>query len=549
MTIHKEAWNSLEVSFPKCFRPNIQEPHTPEYLIELKEFHLYCEDALQRIRCISSRTTPRYTGDKSFTKNGYHLLLKIFQPVFSVLRKKDIKVYVMCLDQMGNPRPEKAHTSNKRRKDREAAGRRGERLTVELPVGRVRYFTIKDPLPGTMNQVFSTSAARADLYAFITEYVRSEHFARTIPEGKKFILSGGAELDISMEKGYRNLAPIHVTRDECIISESQATTKISEGDLDVWRWVHEYPSLNAIISSGDGDVLLAGMTQMRHIIRTTPGRSIWFLTRRSAGSIPRSDTYIKYHTECYKLYKETIEKTGDPVKAFAASRGIRSAKPRGIIRWANRYVDVRALWLTIQAQSTQINSVLRKDVLRNPAEMYVLLLCLASGDHDYIDRTNFVFRVGSKPVFMAFVKHIEELGDLVSVFRSRSSPRKHYYQVHAPTLYKWARFSYIEAALMRSKIRKKETERKYLERVEISANTSMSKNGGLNMGKILVCASQCAWVLQYYGNGVFPEVGAIDATAVSLDINGLPMYAYTRAGFAGTVSPGDKRTCPPLVSS
>jgi hypothetical protein len=536
---------------------------------------LFCSDILQFVRSISWRQEPRFKGDTAYTKSCLEMCIKLFSPVIRILKETDIKTYVICFDPYGRSRKEKAHT-HKARRVKKVDPYKPTR--VFLPFGQRHYFQDDAPIPGDINLVFSTPDAKKDLYDYLTSYLISDRFKQQIPNGKRVILSGGLIVTQNNNNNNNNNnssssssssssnQPVNYSNYTNVYAQ-EITSKyhkslewispafISEGDLDVWRMAHLFKDDgDVVIESGDGDILLIGLMQMRNIYHQTPNRRVFFKTRRSAGVEKYPQAYYDNHAEKYKIFKETLEKTGDSHKAYRASGGITKEKPAGKprIKWQVKYIDIKRLWAMMWKQAIELQKNLGIEI-SCPVEEWVCLVCISSSKHDYFNRKTIYMRVGEDTALLTYLHHKHQLGKIVEVFHRKGKPQHHHvYQINIEALDKLSQYGFIEQCKKRNKrdsnVNKKLSDSKYDEKVTKKGieqhKKNMKKEEELYQNSLRIGASQLSWILQYYGNGVFQDLTIVDGTAVDQTTK-LSLYGYTNDDFATKVTeqPSEFRQC------
>ena len=566
MTIGGEAWNALEAMCGEQILPNYQSADTtiPPDLRNKKNVQLVCWDILANIRSSSGMHWLSSTTGDFLTITCETFLTRLFKPVVDTLATTDVDTYVICLDPFNCPRPEKKAT----RDSRVPKPKPGVPTHLQPPPAGQRYFDAKRPLPGTMNLIFNTPQARAEFYEFILEHLQTV-LRPLIPAGKCVILSGGLHVlymfepgQFDPEKHVTQLAPVRLTHDNVEILEEHAFPSLSEGDLDVLRWVNVFPDKNFYIYSVDGDIFLIALMQMRRIIKQNPHRLCYFVTRRSVDSKPvdakraSKKSSLREHQEL--VYERTLQETQSIDDAFRASGGVvssrlftesssskrsrsepsssssssssskraRSVAPKKEPVWLDRYINlVGVYWKFIDKGHELVETHKLVDEKGRPkcvniAEVYVLAICLCSTSHDYIQPKLVSPGVGPKFIWRAFETYLHELVDLVRIYAPKQQPPHctlYYYGVDVDVLTRFVQRIYEVKGIDNKKVTPTE---------------------------LHIVAAQSAWTLQYWGNGVYPCYNVVDGTIA--DANGDSIYGYTPKGWASSVVEAPIRFAPPI---
>ena len=551
MTIGSDAWVALEHTCSQCFLPNCEKPELPEQLRDLTDIQLYCVDAMQPLRSIPTGASEDVApGSQPGVVTCHSLLERIASSILSVLQKGDVDTYVYCLDPYGKSRPEKAATAADRRKQSEAAIAKGAQERVELPPGQQFYYEDHCPPPASMDVVFRTPEARRSLYHYVCSFLRSEEFYSRIPDGKCVVLSGGLALRDGVDEPHLQapiqLPPLEMRNSGQRLLESGANhvKNISEADLSVWFWVRYYPKKTALVYSGDGDVLLAGLIQMRMIFRNNPHRRVWFQTRRSGGTAERPGEFAEYVARMYGRYQKVLEESdGDKrKKAYRASHGITRPVPirTNTTVWAHRYVDLHRMWAFMLNDANDMNETAGSVLIHHAVEQWVVLMALASQKHDYMKRSLIARQVGARPLWLTYLDYRHLFGSLVRVYASEDHS-VNYYVVDTCAVRRLVSASYFTAAVLRSgprsatyyeKLQMAKRDPKY--RAKLLKSTKASRLKYMpSEDEMRVGCAQLAWVLDYYSNDI--RSGVADGMRVDSD-DGLSVSGFVRDGFADAVS-------------
>lgn len=541
MTISKTAWQSFLRRYQHCIEPNAETGVTKKD-VELKvDIQLCVNDVLAQLRG-TSISYWKHDDGTIHRSTCRDFLERVFFDVFDVLTRTGVEVYVVCLDAYNMRMPEKLATSIKRSK---RARPEDAPEQLEIPAGQNFYFLDRLPMPGPIDMIFNTPAAKLEFYEYITLFFTDISRER-IPPGKRIIFSGGVRLDLSNPGVYANLPPLEITRDEWNPREDWYSPHIREGDIDVWYWVYRFPEMNFHVHSYDADVILIGMLQMRRLLKKSPTRRGWVVTRRSVASQEPDERHARNLEKQRCLRKETYDtvltETQDASKAYVAAGGSfsesepnRSRRPS----WVLFFIDLVSVYYDI------IRDAIEHGSDANFVEVYVLALILSSEDHDYIQTKTISHNVGCQFVWGTFEKNMHRFRDLVNVYKHDmiDDNRTFYYAVDKQVLNELIRAYYREKAHCSIKAEKK-TEAQRLDAVARSFTTNMLKNGP-SESQVWVVASQCAWLLQYWGNGPVPNYVCVNGT--QLDEDGHSVYGYTSLGWAEKVlEKGTKRICPPV---
>jgi len=597
---------ALEITFPDCVTPT-ETRTTPDGIKKLTDIDLYVLDAIGFLRGIS------YTNfSTGLPLSCKQLLERLTRPILHVLESGSVKVYVFSLDLCRRRRPEKAATSNARAAQHAADVRRGAPDRLEVSPGRDGFFVDNLCLPGPMNAIFNTPEARIQLYLYLTEYFMSERFRKRLPGGKRIFIRGcigtrsiattlgkirdektlsraeverepPAHADPALSQSHDAtsssaqsaveplfyLPPLMVTATGYMFVRQLLDLECSEADLDCFRWLTVFPNHNAVVHSRDGDLLLIGLIQSRIWKQVNPERKVYFRTRRSVGSSMPTDSEKTKRRMAYQTYTENLRLGATLQQAYASSGGVTRPHTRKRIVWCERYFDLCALRNAIVCLMCEVNP----RPPSAPVEEWVLMLCLASPNHDYLERRNFVSGVGDMYIMTGFIrKRILFKDDLVKVWTTplvrgmeppvnppplSSSPppststtrpsslTSHmlmYYDVNAQILRDWARECYVDKA--NGSIgysARNNTPEKIQHARMVSAQKAIKKNLP-SIEQHMLISAQAAWILQYYGNG--PQHGLPIQNGLVVNEQGESIYGYNQSGFSTRVSAERIRRAP-----
>jgi hypothetical protein len=530
--------------------------------------------------------------------NCAHFAEKLFSDAVNMLNAVDCSVdtYIVCLDPYGKRRPEKAHTTASRKKEQARKVERGAPKHVPVPDGQSQYFLDDKPMPCDVNSIFSISEIKKQFYLFLSEYITKPVFRKRIPKGKRIILSGGmvrkqlSEQQSSpnsftcdapssssssgslKEQEVVNSCPIQVGCDSVLFlhkyeSENEQVD-VSEGDLDALVWVHRFPKKNVLVKSGDGDLLPIFLMQMRRVEGMNPDRVCWFVTRRSVGTTLHDKKYLDYKQYMSSSYKRCVKAGVDTEEAWKHCDGVTSTNVQKTkIVWGDIYFNISGLWTEIQleyqdymqdtrsSKKEQTKSVSRSkfddELVLNennmwheiscPVEQFVLMMVVLTQKHDYIASGLFAPRVNVGHCFLAYYVHLTRIGSMVRAYHAKSNPNQMYYVINVHAIRRWAVACYHYRTCRNIK-RGKRNESQFEAAKYKSFNNARVKQ----LPSIIVhqkLASQCLWVLDYYGNGCVPQTEIIDGTKPN--INGQQVFGYTRSGWATSVVPGNIRSTIP----
>ncbi len=575
MTISKSAWRSFLQRYRRCIQPDPETGVTARD-IELKVGVQLCvNDILGQLRGTSISYYRDSDGAVSCS-TCRQFLERVFADVFDTLEKTGVEVYVVSMDAYGKRLCEKAATTAQR-----AKRSRPEEAPEQLPMppDQRYYFLDAFPMPGPVNMIFDTPAAKREFYVYMTLFFTLDETQARIPPGKRIILSGGS---MELSTGFANLAPLEITRDGWNERQDWLSPDVGEGDIDVWTWVYRFPHMNFYAYSCDADVFLIGLLQMRRLLKKTPGRRGWAVTRRSVDTHAIDESYKanldKRHCLRKEKYDTVLAQTQDRSQAYIAAGGSfaapSSAEPSSARRpsWVHYHIDLVQVYQDIvkdarrHIDSERTPTVFPEEVGAEPSadevarqralarrikfcpnfvEIYVLAFILASDKHDYIQTKLISRNVGSQFVWTAFEKRMYAFGNLVEVYKQDmvGDNRAFYYVVDKQVLGELVRAFYREKALASIKEENKTFAQLTAAREKSYAN-NIEKYGPTD-SQIWVVASQCAWLLQYWGNGPVPGYKCV--SGVDTDVDGNSVYGFTSVGWAeSVVESGVKRVCPPL---
>lgn len=591
MTVSKSAWLAMIEAYYKHCWPN-RKPGgdtVPENVTKMKNIQLVCNDILAELRNTSITS---YAGDEDresqFLSCG-QVMMRLFRPVIETLTTTDVDTYVICLDPLGNRRAEKMGTFLSRKKPSVD----GVPDYVKLPVHYDCFFADDQPFPGTMDQIFSTPAAKAELYSYITRHLTSHGFRMAIPPNKRVILSGGItylqtrevatgvipfdhELMVMLE------LPYVITTDSVAVVPEMSVEHISEGDVDVWRWVFYYPEKNFMVKSRDGDVFMIGLLKMRRVLQETPGRICWFTTMRGDGSQDATEEEtakaLALRDVRARIYEHVLQETGSVHEAYRRSGGYRPASSyatatsssssvvtnsrkrpaaeisvRKHVKWVQYYIDLTGIYEDIIDEAHALTTLAGVRDLINPVETYIVALCLSSDAHDYIEVKKATPGVGAHFVWHALHNNIAEIGDMVRVYEMPSilgntTPVRSLYRyvIDCNALKKLIWFTYLEKARRTLAFSKKNSTEAKLIVAHYESATKAQIKGGVTDADIDRVGSQIAWTLHYWSTGVDAPEEVV--SGLSLNAFGEPLYGYCREGWGQTVSSISSRLrCAPPI--
>lgn len=588
MTITRNAWNEIVIKYIKhinVYRSADKQRAIDEILKKRKIQHCYV-DVLAKWRQASTSNINPVTGFYE-RKHCSQFVEGLISPYLKDLHNvPDLETVVICMDPYGQRRDEKFATSMARVRPH----REGVPEYATMPPGQSRYFIDDKEMPADVNLIFNTPKAKAEFYEYLTEYFESKNFQKDIPEGKAFIFSGAMKVDRNVD-GIIHLPPLHVTKDGYRYMDEIKSDHISEGDLDVWRWAVEiYPTKSFLIESNDCDVFLIGLLQMRHIVARTADRECLFMTRRSIGSLERTEEDVQRKESLRVMktiaYGAALEATGSLDEAYRASDGfvppvsllpllpssssstvtddnpyddlMEGAPSDGSRKrtltpdWAEHYIDMRGMYSAIIEEASELVKG-RHVPIKNPVELYVLILLLSSDKCDYIQTALISPKINSALLWKVFKPNLWRIGDLVSLHRPRqpdadqsssTADSFHHFVINVESLRVLIECAYMQKAHEALGISKKNnTEQKLQVAREAKCNTMLKAY--ITEDNIQIVAAQSAWALQYLANGIFSNYEIISGLLV--DENGKSVYGFKERGWADCVSHTDLKICPPII--
>jgi hypothetical protein len=166
---------------------------------------------------------------------------------------------------------------------------------------------------------------------------------------------------------------------------------------------------------------------------------------------------------------------------------------------------------------------------KNPIENYIIALVLTSNKNDFVEVGRVSKGMNAKFIYEAFEKNAGRYGTMVS--------RRYIKDIDA--------FGYaVDTRVL---------ERLIIDAYICKAEASKAKTTGQELFRrnikpqdIQVTAAQLAWLLQYWGNGVYHHYQIPDG--LSLDTEGNPLYGYTEKGWAESVTVSDFKIAPPIAA-
>jgi hypothetical protein len=590
MTITKKAWNSILTQFQSRF---YYGDNLTEDMKNLTGIQMVSNDILAKLRNTPISIYPDSVTGELRRDTCKKWAEKVFKDVLVTLNDcPDVVLYVVCLDRFGARRLEKMATFLKRQKKPVEGA--PEKLTV--PPGQERFFEDDKQMPGTMDQIFSTHECKMEFYAYLTEFVQSEHFRSFIPPGKSMILSGALRASAWLNEVI-HLPPVQVFQDRVVSLTQHDCDHISEGDLDVLRWplLEEYMHYNVCCMSYDGDVFSIGLLLIRDgaLVPKDSGRRVLFLTRRSIGSEDVAPSVLDQKAakkvRCMIAYDTILAQTGSVQEAYRSSGGVvsspflyehlvvaagaatashaatqsspsssgdqlnddcddpdldvvirRDAKRKAPV-WAMQYADlvgIRDDFIDIEYDRREIAGLFSQ----NPAAAGVISFLLASDSHDYIPTKLFTKGLGAEYVWLAFQANPHKFRDIVMLSET-DKPRIMSYAVDVAVLRDLCVDAYIMKCRATMKISKvNNTEEKLRAAQEKKGFENFCKN--VDEQALNLVAATLVWTLQYWGNGVFPDYEI--PNGLELDSAGLPMYGFTMEGWASKVSVSRFKISPPV---
>jgi hypothetical protein len=546
MTIGTDIWRLVrQLVGDKCFV--LAKKDSENYAI-IKEALLYVQDALFMVRKIFV-----CNADGTVRLDCFTILQSISRHIFGIFENTDVQTYVFCLDECVVPRGmeeqvgrmEKAHTAKGR-------ARQSSKQTPlqPLPEGRAGYFVDGLPVLGDMNAIFSDKRARRELYAYITAYFCSEQFRSCIPEGKRVVLSGGLGDDLEP------ILPLSVSSDDVGFVTDMPVGRMAEGDLDVLRWLFRFPG-DVVVESGDGDVLLYTLMQIRNIARLDPKRKVYFRTERSAGvqdiasQLPPREVLEEIFEQSASSSSSSSKKRKSEQQPLQVKRQKRiDQNPKDAGKKVQQYVNIGKMRKLI------INSAVAH--VSAPVEELVLAIIIATSKHDFFYRKSLVYYVNEEDVFLAYLKWQHKIGPMVSVFQYEredpSLPHHHLYRIDRRAVDRFVDFCYY-TSLVKQMVKKgklgegdlnvtepissvmetaRENRVKFMQRKAFL--DGLKKDCGEDAAKLSLedrlaagCA-QLAWVLHYGGNAPINDVKLVRGSERD-EQSGKLLYGYTPDGF------------------
>lgn len=552
MTFGTELWRLIKKKVgQECFAV----AETPEQNYEMMEgIRVYAHDALLMVRQTFVCDT-----NQTFFLPCSMVLEKITKYIMGILCNTDVEIYVFCLDECVFPngvvpvgRIEKTFTGKCR------SAKPPKYPLKPLPEGRTKYFEDDLPMLGDMNAVFSVPRARQELYAYISAYFCSKRFFKCIPEGKQVILSGGLGLDL------QPILPISVTSNDIDFITDVPIGKMAEGDLDVMRWILYFKG-DAIVDSGDGDILVHALMQIRNIAHLDKNRRIYYRTERSRSA---KDLIFQFQLseDAQQLVGASSSSTSSS-SSFSQVAGSRKRKqtesssrkkqktawkPGDESKKVNQYVNITKMRKVI------INSSV--STICCPIEDFVVALIMATGKHDFYYRKAAIFFVNEKTVFKSYLTWQHEIGPLVEVYQrvdhptdeEPDRPHKHIYYVKRDSLHKFVKFAYYSAVVKEMKkkgklgqgdldshtpiisimkegqeLRKRVMKRKsFLDSLEKECGADALKLS--KEQRLEAAGAMLAWFCHYSGNA--PLIGVDLTPGTTLGEDGRPMYGFNSEG-------------------
>lgn len=541
MTVTKEVIHAIVNKFGDNVQPNDARPTVDKEVMYKEDVHLVSFDSLGQLRSttidwvvcpITGRRT-RMTCRKFFEK--------VFNmTVFLALLMASVRVVVVCIDRYGARRVEKTATTMSRKRRRAD----DEPDYIPLPPGQRRYFGDDLPMPCELTDIFEDAHIKAEFYEYLTMSFTSVRTQHTVPAGKRLIFSGAVRLDAETQE-VRHLFPMEVTRTEVREMVECDNSGISEGDLDAWYWpVYVFPEMNVHVHSYDSDVLFVGMMQIRRLLRENPDRKVWFITRRSTQSREATERDVRRRTtkEQQRIiaFDATLAETqGDVAEArrvagkmysTAASSSsssqvaVTAATFKSLPVWTELFFNVAAICTLLYKEANE-RLEHRNMVMRNPVEVNVLALILSSQKHDYIQPRALSPGAGAQLVWPAFTESLWKFNELVTLMTNDDD--EYFYAVSVAGL------KALAVAIYDMK----------------GSQTIRDKNMPC-VETLHKLAAQCAWTMQYWGNGIKPGYHVIDGTTID-DESGRSIYGYTSGGWALSVNDDlddtAVRYCPPIA--
>jgi hypothetical protein len=386
--------------------------------------------------------------------------------------------------------------------------------------------------------------ARKELYVYITNYFKSRLFQTLISPKVTFILSGGCTRDQNGE--IQNLDfPISVTKTTVSVMLEHSFPTLSEGDLDVWRFVDVFSDKNVHVYSFDGDVFLIGLLHVKHYLTKNKTRVINVVTVRSVDSKTPTEASVaatmRNKEMCANIYSRVLEETGNIERAFVASGGVTPSAFEAAQKRAPRrqpikmlyYIDVIGIYSDIIQEALDVVREARhvhkcSDFqLFDPVESFVVAFFLSSDSHDYVQTKLISNGVGSSNIWNTYRTHLHLIGDLVRVYYEPADDGqfKRYFVIDVEAMVRFSKYLYVE---------------KYKKNPE----THFNKN--VKIEDVHKVAAQCAWTLHYWYDGIFPNIPIADGL-ITDPTNDLSIYGYKYKEWADIVVLSDFRIAPPIT--
>jgi hypothetical protein len=585
MTISKGAWERIHASYAKHFlpHPSVNEGKIPDNVLNLENIQMIIEDVPARLRNIGLNP---FSEDQD---RSAHFILcstfleRLFAPIHEAFDKPDPEIFGLCVDPQSMRRPEKMGTFLKRQRPSIP----GVPDRLQMPFGQCRYFEHDKPFPGSMDLVFSTPEAKAELYEYILLYMMSDNFYAGLPPGKQVIFAGGHLIDrtpdergewvFSSDKLIR-MSPIQLTRSGMVELHDLYNPEDSEADVMVYRFIHAFPTKNFHVRSYDCDVLLIGLIQMRFIKEAGSQRIGWFVTRRGSGE---SDFPTDKEVETVEsnkrlrqtVYDKTLAETGSIDEASYRSGFIRPAgsyedpekesrkRARRVPNWIIYYIDLFGVYDDIINEARGLVHYFGLEELKNPVEIYAAILAISCTNHDFIEAGRLTPGVGAHFVWITFLKNIQLVGDLIQVYEPQIRPASeegssstldadvfdgYHYVIDTERLRTLIDAVYLEKACTAVNMSKKNnTEVKLAAARKESARKNMEK-AKLTPEIISTVAAQIVWTLHYWANGgMLGNPPVVDGTTLDPE-TGLSIYGFLKTGWADKVEVSRYKIAPPL---
>ncbi len=552
MTISKEAWMRVRQDYYQYIYPR-PWGEIDQDVVDKKGIELVTIDMLGMLRKTYASIVYDVHRGEHDRQTCRVYFEQAFGYVFHLLEATGVSVVVVCIDPYGRRRIEKKATSDARKRPRKSY----EPDTLPMPYGQTEYFIDELPMPCDVATIFEYEEVKARFYEYITHACSAEETTRRIPDGKTLILSCGVEFKTQPIEGGRTrdvcsvIPPLEITNTNVRRMHERAMENISEGDLDVLRWaIFEFPGMNVHIHSCDGDVLLVFLLQMKRIYAMNPERICQFITQRSNGTTQVSPEKAKCkendRAKRQRIFKQKLIETSNFEEAARAAGGVfsieedteaipssssASAEQKNETQWEMYYIDVKAMYLDIIADTRRRNA--NGQQMSNPVETYVLMFMLSSSKHDYIQTDLLCKGVGKQFVWEAFNMDMRKFDSIVHVFGDKDTADFHntelFYEIDAKML------DELIGVIYRCK-----------------GSVKIEEKNRPSTDVVRKIAAQCVWTLQYLSNGVIPNYQIIDGT--SKTENGESIYGYKKKGWAKTVyyekdaqKDNGLVSCPPII--